>query len=134
MRRSCCRHGGGRTHTEMAVELTPDPWLKDVDNEIVEIAFEEFKRNIDLVGIHLRDARNLLYGVQETHDDRLLGKAGILPSAAALESNLVYLSGVALRIAEKRAGIFAPPQIRYLKGIGATLPSSMQARYIGSPL
>lgn len=101
----------------MPIELPPDPRLKNVDNKIVEVVFQEFKQNIDLVGIHLRDARNLLFGVKQTGDDRVLGKATILLSAAALESNLLYLSGVALSIAQKRTGSLATPQIRYLKGV-----------------
>jgi hypothetical protein len=100
----------------MSFELPPDPRLRNVDNELVEVVFEEFERNIDLVGIHLRDARNMLYGAHEAHDDKLLSKATLLLAAAALESNLIYLSGVALRMAERRNDSLAPPQIRYLRG------------------
>ncbi len=105
----------------MSADLPTDPRLKNLDQEVVEIVFEEFKRNIDLVGIHLRDARNMLYGAQKVADDRVLGKAALLLAAAALESNLVYLSGVALRIAEKRPDILVLPQIRYLKGVGEAI-------------
>jgi hypothetical protein len=86
----------------MDMDFPVDPRLKNVDNELVEAVFQEFKRNVDLVGIHLRDARNMSFGVRETGDDRVLWKAAVILSAAALESNLVYLSGVALRLAEKR--------------------------------
>src|ERR1039458_8017482 len=105
----------------MAYEIAPDPRLRNIDNELVEVVFEEFKRNIDLVGIHLRDARNMLSGARQVRDDRVLGKAALLLAAAALESNLVYLSGVALRMSEKRADTLLPPQLRYLKGVAEVI-------------
>jgi len=98
-------------------EMPKDPRLENLDEEIAEIIFQEFKRNIDLVAIHLRDARNMLYGVQDDNNDRALCKAVLLLGAAALESNLVYFSGAALRISENRTGLFFPGQIRYLRGI-----------------
>src|SRR4029077_12957951 len=102
--------------THMNPKFPIDPRLKNVDNQLAEIVFQEFKRNIDLVGIHLRDARNMYYGARALKNDRVLGKAALLLAAAALESNLVYLSGIALQIAENRPGILISPQIRYLKG------------------
>ena len=101
----------------MERDFPVDPRLKDVDQAIVETIFKEFKQNIDLVAIHLRDARNLLYGVRDDTRDRALCKATLLLAAAALESNLVYLSGAALSIAERKKDVLAPGQIRYLKGI-----------------
>src|SRR5947208_3041022 len=101
----------------MAPELPIDPRLKDIDQEVVEIVFQEFQRNIDLVAIHLRDARNMLDGARAVKDDRVLSKAALLLAAAALESNLVYLSGIALRIAEKRPELLIPPQLRYLRSV-----------------
>jgi hypothetical protein len=98
-------------------ELPNDPRLENVDEEIAEVVFQEFQRNMDLVAIHLRDARNMLYGVREDTGDGALCKATLLLAAAALESNLVYLSGVAIRIAETKTERLLPPQIRYLKGI-----------------
>jgi hypothetical protein len=59
----------------------------------------------------------MLDGARQIADDKVLGKAALLLAAAALESNLVYLSGVALQIAEKRPGVLFPPQLRHLKGI-----------------
>lgn len=100
----------------MRPEFPIDPRLKNVDETIVETIFQEFKQNIDLVAIHLRDARNLLYGVRSDTEDKALCKATLLLAAAALESNLVYLSGAALSIAEKKKGTLAPGQVRYLKG------------------
>ncbi len=49
--------------------------------------------------------------------DRAFSKATVLLASASLESNLVYLSGTALRLAETRPQSLAPAQIRYLKGI-----------------
>jgi hypothetical protein len=83
-----------------------DPRLKNIDDELVEIVAEEFKENIDLVGIRLRDARNMLASVKELNDDGVLSKAAILLSCAALESNLAYLSKVGIKFAEKRPGEF----------------------------
>jgi len=111
----------------MSTDFPTDPRLKNIDQEIVDIFFQEFKRNIDLVAIHLRDARNMLHGARQVEDDRVLGKAALLLAAAALESNLVYLSGVALQIAEKRAEALVLPQIRYLKGVGEVIDENGKA-------
>lgn len=94
-----------------------DSRLKNVNQKLVEIVFREFKRNIDLVGIHLRDARNMLVGSRQVDNDHVLAKAALLLASAALESNLVYLSGVALRLAEAQKGALSSPQLRYLRGI-----------------
>ena len=102
---------------ELNADAFVDPRLRNVDQELAETVFEEFKRNIDLVGVHLRDARNILDAVREDIKDRALAKAAVLLASAALESNLVYLSGTALRLAEKRPKTLAPAQLRYLKGI-----------------
>jgi hypothetical protein len=101
----------------MVPKFPIDPRLKDIDQEVVEIVFQEFQRNIDLVAIHLRDARNMLDGAKGLKDDGVLAKAALLLAAAALESNLIYLSGIALRAAERRPGLLHPPQLRYLRGI-----------------
>ncbi|MFB3094995.1 MAG: hypothetical protein ACE10O_03995, partial [Candidatus Acidiferrales bacterium] len=58
--------------------LPPDPRLENVDDELVEIVFQEFQQNIDLVGIHLRDTRNILVGLGKKDDDRVLSKAALL--------------------------------------------------------
>ncbi len=97
--------------------LPTHPRLANIDEEIGEIVFQEYQRNIDLVAIHLRDARNILYSGRDLVDRSALGKAALILAAAALESNLVYLSGVALRIAEKKPDRLVPPQVRYLSGI-----------------
>jgi len=105
----------------MPPRIEIDPRLKNIDNELTEIVFEEFQKNVDLVAIHLRDARNLLYGVGQLEGDKVLSRAAILLAAAALESNLIYLSGIAIEIAKNRAGVLIPPQVRYLQGIDKTI-------------
>lgn len=98
-------------------KLPIDPRLQAVDDRVAEVVFEEFQRNSDLVGIHLRDARNMLSGARQAKDDRLLSKGALILATAALESNLIYLSGIALRIAENKTNILLQPQIRYLRGV-----------------
>jgi hypothetical protein len=105
----------------MDYHLPRDPRLENVDNELVEIVFEEFKSNVDLVGIHLRDARNILYSLKSLKEPAVLSKAAILLACAALESNLAYLSKVAIRFGEKRAELYLPPQTDYLYGVQETI-------------
>jgi hypothetical protein len=94
-----------------------DPRLVDLDSEVMETASSEFERNADLVFLHFRDARNLLYAIREGgKEDRALSKASLLLSSAALESNLIFLGGLAQEIAQKRPGILSKQQILYLKG------------------
>jgi hypothetical protein len=109
-----------------------DPRLKNIDNELTEIVFQEFETNIDLVGIHLRDARNMLYGARELEGDRVIARAALLLAAAALESNLVYLSGIAVQIAKKRPDVLKPPQVRYLQGIDETIDDN--GRIVQKPI
>ena len=104
----------------MNPELPNDPRLQNIDNELVEIVAQEFKQNIDLVGIHLRDARNILVALKKK-DDGVLAKAALLLAAAALESNLIYLSKITLRFADKRPKLFLKPQLDYLKGLEETI-------------
>jgi hypothetical protein len=101
----------------MTPEFPIDPRLKNLDNELIKIVYQEYQKNIDLVAIHLRDARNMWYGANQVDGDRVLGKGALLLASAALESNLVYLSGVAVKIAEQRPRTLNPAQIRYLKGV-----------------
>ena len=94
-----------------------DARLVDLDSEVMETASSAFKRNADLVFLHFRDARNLLYAIREGgKEDRALSKASLLLSSAALESNLIFLGGLAQEIAQKRPGILSKQQILYLKG------------------
>jgi hypothetical protein len=103
----------------MEFDFPVDPRIKNVDDELVEVASQEYTQNIDLVGIHLRDARNILYALNEDglKDERALSKAAILLAAAALESNLAYISRIALGFAEKRPDKYVGPQLDYLRGI-----------------
>src|SRR2546427_400802 len=97
--------------------LPIDPRLQNLDQPLLEIIADHFKPNVNLVGIHLRDARNMLDGVKEDgHFDRVFAKAVIILAAAALESNLAYLSDLCLTIASKRPGLYSPPQLDYLRG------------------
>lgn len=50
-------------------------------------------------------------------DERALSKAAILLAAAALESNLAYISRIALGFAQKRPDKYVSPQLDYLRGI-----------------
>jgi hypothetical protein len=106
--------------------------VANVDNELVEIVFQEYQQNVDLVAIHLRDARNILYSGRDLVDRSALGKAAIILAAAALESNLVYLSGVALRIAKSKPDYLVPAQIRYLSGIEGVIDDN--SKIIQRPL
>jgi hypothetical protein len=115
----------------MNLGLPIDPRLKNIDTELVEVVFQEFKRSIDLVGVHLRDARNMLYGVRSVQNDRVLAKAALLLAAAALESNLVYFSNVSLQIADKRPGILLSRQLQYLRGVNETIDEN--GRIVESP-
>lgn len=103
--------------TTMAPRFEVDPRLKNIDNELVEVVFGEFQENVDLMAIHLRDARNLLYGARESEGDRALGRSALLLAAAARKSKLVCLRGIAIEIAKKRPGVLNPPQVRYLQRI-----------------
>jgi len=105
----------------MAPIFELDPRLKNIDNKISEIVFREYEKNIDLVAIHLRDARNLLYGANELPGDRVFSRAAVLLAVGALESNLVYLSGIAVEIARQNHGALNPPQLRYLQGVEKTI-------------
>ncbi len=93
-----------------------DAW-KNFDAGLAEMIAKHFIPNIDLVGIHLRDARNLLDGGKEgSRFDGVLAKAVVVLSAAALEANLAYLCDVCLTLGENGRHAYALPQIDYLRG------------------
>jgi hypothetical protein len=96
----------------------PDPRVLNLDKSLFKIIADHFKPNVDLVAIHLRDARNMLASIQEDGKtfERPFTKAVILLSAAALESNLVYFSDLCLTIATHRPDLYLPPQLDYLRG------------------
>ena len=99
--------------TKRPKNIQPNP----VADDLVEIAYEEHVKNIDLVAIHLRDARNILYSIPELDDNQALSKAAILLAMAALESNLTYLSSMALRFTELRPNKFSRPHTLFLRGL-----------------
>ena len=60
--------------------LPPDPRLINVDESLLEAIFEHFTPNVNLIGIHLRDARNILMAVKTGRlgGSRLAGGAGFM--------------------------------------------------------
>jgi len=90
---------------------------RPVNNDLIEKSYEVSQKNYELAAIHLRDARNLLYAIHGLRDNRALSKAAILMAAAALETNLTYLSLIALRFVEARPQKFRRPHINFLRGI-----------------
>src|SRR5438445_187593 len=98
--------------------LPPGPRVLNLDESLFKIIADRFKPNVDLVAIHLRDARNIFASIHEDGKsfERPFTKAVILLSAAALESNLAYFSDLCLTIAEHRPDLYLPPQLDYLRG------------------
>jgi hypothetical protein len=90
-------------------------------DDLIQIAFEEHEKNVELALIHLRDARNILYSIPDLHDNRALSKSAILLATSALESNLTYLAGIALRFIEARPGKFSKPHTAFVRGIELTI-------------
>jgi len=90
---------------------------RSVEDDLIEQSYEVSIGNFELAAIHLRDARNLLYGIQSLRENRALSKATILMAAAALESNLTYLAHIALKFAEARPGKFRRAQVNFLRGV-----------------
>jgi hypothetical protein len=95
------------------MDLPIDRRLENLDPELIEICGEEFKQNIDLVYLHLRDARNLLPATKK--NGRIFAKAAVVLASAALEANLAYLSHLTLRLAEARPRLYTSPQLDYLR-------------------
>jgi hypothetical protein len=92
--------------------------------KVTEISGEIYKQNASLVGIHLRDAINLLESMRiipESGRPDLLAKACILFAAAGLETNLSYFCTLALAISEAvPESIYKEPEIDYLKAVQTT--------------
>jgi hypothetical protein len=98
---------------------------ESLEIKVAEISGEIFNKNVNLVGMHLRDAVNLLASMREiSASDRpdLLAKACVLFAAAGLETNLSYFCTLALAIAEAApaGSIFIEPEIEYLKAVRVT--------------
>jgi hypothetical protein len=90
---------------------------QDMDEELHRIACEEAIKNRELALVHLRDARNLLYAVADLNDNSSLARATVLMATAALETNLTYIAGIALKLAEARPNKLSLPQLDFLRGI-----------------
>ena len=92
--------------------------------KLTEISGEIYKQNVSLVGMHLRDAINLLESMRripESGRPDLLAKACILFAAAGLETNLSYFCTLALAISEAAPeSIYKEPEIEYLKAVQTT--------------
>jgi hypothetical protein len=82
---------------------------------------EEHQKNAELALIHLRDARNILQGLEALPPNRALPKSVILLASAALESNLTYLAGIALRFMNARPDRFTTPQINFVRNVETTI-------------
>ena len=87
------------------------------DDDLLRIVYEEYVKNVDQVLVHLRDARNILYSIRELDGNRALSKAVVLLASASLESNLAYISSVALQFARTRPQRFGVPHVLYLRGV-----------------
>jgi hypothetical protein len=93
--------------------------------KLARISGEIFNKHVNLVGMPLRDAVNLLDSMRKiSASDRpdLLAKACVLFAAAGLETNLSYFCTLALAIAEgaPAGSIFIEPEIEYLRAVRVT--------------
>jgi hypothetical protein len=92
-----------------------------LDIKLAEISGEIYKKHVYLVGMHLRDAVNVLdtlRTISELDRPDLLARACILFAVAGLETNLSYYCTLALAISEATAeSIYKEPEIEYLKAV-----------------
>lgn len=86
-------------------------------DDLVQIAFEEHQKNVELALIHLRDARNIVQSIPEMRPHRALPKAAILLATAAIETNLSHLSGIAERFIAARPSKFSAPHMDFVRGV-----------------
>lgn len=86
------------------------------DADLQAIVYEEHMKNVEFVLVHLRDARNLLFAIPDLSNNRAFSKATILLAGAALESNLTYLSGIALGFIGARPTRYSKPHADFLRG------------------
>jgi hypothetical protein len=105
----------------MSPSAYAEPAQLKPDDDLIQIAFEEHQKNAELALVHLRDARNMLVSIPDLRDNRALSKSTILLASAALESNLTYLAGIALRFMEARPGKFAKPHADFARGVEMTI-------------
>jgi hypothetical protein len=91
------------------------------DNKLAEISGEIYKNNVYLVGMHLRDAVNLVDSIRDLPASArpdLLAKASILFAVAGLETNLSYFCTLALAISDVAPeSIYIEPELEYLKAV-----------------
>jgi hypothetical protein len=71
---------------------------RNLGNELIEETYAHFAGSLDVIVIHLRDARNILAAVGTPDADRARAKSVILLASASVEANLASLStlGIAL--------------------------------------
>jgi len=105
----------------MSPSALAEPAEAKPDDDLIQIAFEEHQKNVELALVHLRDARNMLVSIPDLRDNRALSKSTILLATAALESNLTYLAGIALRFMDARPGKFAKPHADFARGVEMTI-------------
>lgn len=87
------------------------------DDDLIQIAFEEHKKNVGLALIHLRDARSIVQSIPEIRPHRALPKAALLLATAAIETNLSYLSGIAVRFIAARPKKFSAAHMDFVRGV-----------------
>jgi len=100
---------------------------RNIGNELLEESYAHFARSLDVIIIHLRDARNILVAVETLDTDRALAKSMILLASASVEANLASLSTLGVVLAEKYDAL-APIQIDYLRGTQETIDDRGNAR------
>lgn len=92
-----------------------------LDIKLAEISGEIYKKHVYLIGMHLRDAVNLLdtlRAIPESARPDLLAKTCILFAVAGLETNLSYYCTLALAVSEAAPeSIYKEPEIEYLKAV-----------------
>ena len=88
---------------------------------LTEISGEIYEQQVYLVGMHLRDAINVLNTLRtipESARPDLLARVCLLFAVAGLETNLSYYCTLALAIAEATPeSIYKEPEIEYLKAV-----------------
>jgi len=87
------------------------------DSDLIDIVYQEHFKSPEFVVVHLRDARNLLYAIHGLNGNKALSKAAILLAAASLESNLTYLSSVALGFIKARPNLFSKAHVNFARGV-----------------
>lgn len=91
------------------------------ERKILELSGETYRRNVYLLGMHLRDATSTLHTLRSLSDfDRpdLLANATILFATAGLEGNLSYFSTLALAVSEAATEpIYKAHELEYLRAV-----------------